>query len=78
MFSIVFKLWWPELPFIDRVGIVFLMCIAVGIGVSAIQRAEPHPAAVDYKEIDTTTSSGFNIASLVIVLLLAALYATWW
>ena len=78
VFSVAFKLWWPELPFIDRVGIVFLMCIAVGIGVSALQGAKPHPAAVDYRDIDTSTSGGFNIASIVIVLMLAALYATWW
>ncbi len=78
VFSIAFKLWWPELPFIDRVGIVFLMCLAVGVGVSAMQGAKPHPAAVDYAEIDTSTTSGFNIASLVIALMLVALYATWW
>ena len=78
VFSVAFKLWWPELPFIDRVGIVFLMCIAVGVGVSAMQGAKPHPAAIDYNEIDTSTTSGFNIASVVIVLMLAALYATWW
>ena len=76
--SIVFKLWWPELPFIDRVGLVFLLCVAVGMGVSALQGSEPHPDAIDYKEINTSTTAGFNIASLVIVLMLAALYATWW
>jgi len=78
VFSIAFKLWWPELPFIDRVGIVFLMCIAVGMAVSAIQGSEDHPDAIDYKSVDTSTTSGFNIASVVIVLALTALYATWW
>jgi SSS family solute:Na+ symporter len=78
VFSLAFKLWWPELPFIDRVGIVFLLCIAVGIGVSAIQGAEPHPDAIDYKDIDTSTTTGFNISAMAIILMLAALYATWW
>jgi SSS family solute:Na+ symporter len=78
VFSLAFKLWWPELPFIDRVGIVFLLCIAVGIGVSAIQSAEPHPDAIDYKDIDTSTTTGFNISAMAIILMLAALYATWW
>lgn len=78
VFSIAFKLWWPELPFIDRVGIVFLLCVAVGVSISAIQGAELHPDAIDYKDVDTSTTTGFNIASLVIVLLLTALYATWW
>lgn len=78
VFSVAFKLWWPELPFIDRVGVVFLLCIAVGIGVSAMQRAEPHPDAIDYADVDTSTTKGFNIASGVIVIMLVALYATWW
>jgi SSS family solute:Na+ symporter len=78
VFSVAFKLLWPELPFIDRVGIVFLLCMAVGIGVSAIQGAGPHPDAIDYKDVDTSTTTEFNIAALVIVLMLAALYATWW
>ncbi|MDH3673744.1 MAG: sodium transporter, partial [Gammaproteobacteria bacterium] len=65
-------------PFIDRVGFVFLLCMAVGIGVSAIQGAEPHPDAIDHKDVDTSTTTGFNVAALVVVLMLAALYATWW
>jgi SSS family solute:Na+ symporter len=78
VFSVAFKLWWPELPFIDRVGIVFLMCLAVGVAVSASQRAETHPRAIDFKDIDTSTTRGFNMSAVAIVLLLTALYATWW
>ena len=61
-----------------ELGIVFLMCIAVGIGVSAIQGADDHPHAIDYDEVDTTTTTGFNVAAIAIVLMLTALYATWW
>ena len=78
VFSVAFKLLWPELPFIDRVGLVFLMCMGVGIGVSAIQGAEPHPDAIDYRDVDTSTTTGFNIAAAVILLTPGALYATWW
>ena len=78
VFSIAFKLGWPSLPFIDRVGIVFLLCIAVGVIVSRIQGAEEHPNAIQYKDVDTTTTGGFNIAAFVVILMLAALYATWW
>ena len=78
MFSITFKLAWPELPFIDRVGIVFLLCIAVGVFVSQMQGAEDHPDAIDYKEVDTHTTGGFNLAAVVITLMLVGLYATWW
>ena len=78
VFSITFKLAWPELPFIDRVGIVFLMCIAVGVIVSQLQSAEDHPKAVNYKDIDTHTTGGFNLSALVIVLMLVGRDATWW
>ena len=66
------------LPFIDRVGIVFLLCIAVGVIVSHLQGPEKHPKAIAYGDVDTATSSGFNIAALVLILMLAALYITWW
>jgi SSS family solute:Na+ symporter len=78
VFSIAFKLGWPSLPFIDRVGIVFLLCLAVGVTVSHFQGAEEHPNAIRYRDVDTTTSAGFNVAALVVLLMLAALYATWW
>lgn len=78
VFSIGFKLAWPGLPFIDRVGIVFLLCIVVGVIASRIQGAEDHPDAIDYRTVDTTTTGGFNLAAVVILLMLAGLYATWW
>lgn len=78
IFSLGFKLLWPELPFIDRVGAVFLLCIGTGIVISLIQGAEEHPDAIDYKDVDISTTSGFNWAALGIVLMLTALYTTWW
>ncbi len=78
IFSVAFKLGWPALPFIDRVGLVFLLSVAVGIAVSAIQGAEAHPDAIDYADVDTSTTTGFNVAALVVVLMLVGLYATWW
>jgi SSS family solute:Na+ symporter len=76
--SIAFKLYWPALPFIDRVGIVFIACVLVGILISGVQGVGDHPDAIDYGEVDTSTSSSFNLASIVIVIMLVAIYATWW
>ena len=78
VFSIAFKLLWPELPFIDRVGIVFLLCIAAGMLVSKIQDQGDHPDAIDYRAVDTRTTSGFNVGAGAVALMLAALYAAWW
>ena len=76
--SIGFKLFWPALPFIDRVGLVFILCILIGVVMSKIQGTEAHPDAIAYEDVDTKTTSGFNMAALGIILMLAALYATWW
>ena len=76
--SLGFFFLWRSLPFLDRVGIVFLASIAIGIVITVVERAEPHPNAIDYEQVDTSTSSGFNFSALVIILILTALYATWW
>ncbi|MDA0706096.1 MAG: sodium/sugar symporter [Proteobacteria bacterium] len=78
VFSIVLKLAWPALPFIDRVGVVFLLCIAIGVVVSQLQGAENHPNAIKYDDVDTSTTGGFNLAALAVILVLVGLYATWW
>ncbi len=76
--SLGFKLLWPALPFIDRVGIVFLLCMLLGILISSMEGGAEHPKSIDYKAVDTSTSTGFNLASLVLILMLAGLYITWW
>ena len=76
--SLGFKLLWPSLPFIDRVGLVFLMVMALGMLISIMEGGKEQADAIDYKAVDISTSSGFNLASLVILLMLAALYITWW
>jgi SSS family solute:Na+ symporter len=76
--SLALKLLWPSLPFIDRVGLVFLLCVALGMLISRLEGGREHPKSIDYGKVDTSTSTGFNLASLVVVLMLAALYIVWW
>ena len=78
VFSVACKIFWATLPFIDRVGLAFVLCVALGMVVSQLEGKGDHPAAIDYEAVDTSTSAGFNWASLVIVLMLTGLYATWW
>ncbi|MGI9203838.1 MAG: sodium/sugar symporter [Woeseiaceae bacterium] len=78
LISLAFYLLMPTLPFIDRVGIVFLACLAIGVVISTAQGHGEHPNAVDYDAVDTSTSGSFNLASAVVVMMLVALYATWW
>ncbi len=76
--SLGFKILWPALPFIDRVGIAFVLCVVIGMLISRLQGAGEQPGAINYKEVDISTTTNFNLASLVIALMLAGLYATWW
>jgi SSS family solute:Na+ symporter len=71
-------LWWPSLPFIDRVGVVFLACMALAIALSLLQKPQPPSLTIELKNIDYSTSAGFNIAAAVIAVILIALYTIWW
>ena len=78
--SFLFKLLWPTLPFIDRVGLVFLLCVAVAVATSLFYpfNREGQGHAIDHRTIDYGTTTGFNMAAAGVILVLAALYATWW
>lgn len=77
-FSLLLKVYWPELPFMDRVGVVFLLCLALCVIVSLAGKAESSNESVDLSEVSFETTKGFNFASFIVVIILIALYATWW
>lgn len=76
--SLAFKLGAPEIPFMDRVGIVFVMCVVLAVIVSLFTGRGAHAKAVDLKSVDFNTTASFNIAALAVTLVVAAIYATWW
>jgi solute:Na+ symporter, SSS family len=75
---LVLKFTWPALPFMDRVGVVFLACMAIAVVLSLMQPPREAVLKVDLKNIDYSTSAGFNFAALIITLILIALYTIWW
>ena len=76
--SIVLKLAWPELPFIDRVGLVFLLALALAVVVSLLTRHAPEKDIIDTRTVDYTTGTVFNIGGIAVLAILAALYALFW
>nr|WP_199156814.1 sodium/solute symporter [Pedobacter sp. ASV2] len=68
-----------EIPFIDRMGFVFVLCI---IGMSIITNIEnrrgviPKGLEIDKKMFKTTP--GFTIGALIIIILITALYTIYW
>lgn len=76
--SFAFKMLWPELPFIDRVGLVFLLCVAIAVAFSVLAGNRNQDGAVSLRDIQFATTNGFNFSAVLVALILAALYATWW
>lgn len=76
--SFAFKQMMPELPFIDRVGLVFVLCVVLAVVFSLMGGNKEQKGAVDLGDINFATTRGFNFAAFLVVLILAALYGTWW
>jgi solute:Na+ symporter, SSS family len=69
---------WPSLPFMDRVGLVFVACFGVAIVLSLLQAPRESALRVDLKQVDYSTSMSFNMAALAVTAILVALYGVWW
>jgi solute:Na+ symporter, SSS family len=78
LLSLMLKLLWPALPFMDRVGLVFIACLAIAVVLSLLQAPRRSALRVELKDVDYSTSRGFNAGALAIIAILIALYATWW
>lgn len=76
--SWIFKVTLPEMPFMDRVGLVFLSCLVLAVLVTLAQRQGKHPQAVELRDISFETRPSFNLYSVLITLIVAAFYITWW
>jgi SSS family solute:Na+ symporter len=76
--SFVLKIFWPELPFMDRVGLVFVLCLVLAIIVSLVENKGDHKNAVDLSGVKFDSSRGFNISTVAVCLILVGFYSTWW
>lgn len=65
-------------PFINRMGIVFLASLALAVVVSLLRPARAESNRIAMAGVSFRTTTGFNIAAVLIVAILIALYATWW
>jgi len=67
-----------SLPFMDRVGIVFLACTVLAIVVSLMTTASGDGDRIKTSDVSYATTGSFNIASVAVVAILIALYASFW
>lgn len=78
VFSFLFYQFWPALPFMDRVGLVFLLCLGLAIVVSRLQGNKVQAGAVELNDISFDTSKGFSLSLALVVLVLVVFYSVWW
>lgn len=78
--SFLLRAFWPELPFMDRIGLVFLLCLVLCVIVSLLTQStsKDSAACADTKSVCFNTSFGFNIGSIGVAAILTVLYAVWW
>lgn len=77
--SALLKFMFPLLPFIDRMGIVFLILSALIIVISLVQgKGEDHPNGIEITKDLFRTSTAFKIGAILISGIIAALYITFW
>lgn len=76
--SLLLWAYWPALPFMDRVGLVFVACFGIAILLSLLQAPRQSALRVDLKQVDYSTSTGFNLAALIVTAILAGFYTVWW
>jgi SSS family solute:Na+ symporter len=65
-------------PFINRMSIVFLVALALAVVVSLARPARAERNLITMEGVSFRTTAGFNLAALIIVAILVALYAIWW
>ncbi|WP_041525039.1 sodium/sugar symporter [Gilvimarinus agarilyticus] len=78
LFSLVFMQLWPSLPFMDRIGLVFLICLSLAYLFSNKSSTQDQDTSIHVGDIDFSTERSFNIAALGCTVILIALYLTWW
>lgn len=77
--SILFKFITPGLPFIDRMGVVFLIISAVIIAVSLFEgKGKDHPKGIEITQELFKTSTKFKIGAIIIMGIISALYIVFW
>ena len=78
--SLAFKLGLPTLPFMDRVGLVFIACLVLAAVVSHFDKssADAQNQSVDIATVEFATSRSYNVSAMAVILIVGAFYVCWW
>jgi SSS family solute:Na+ symporter len=78
LLSGVFWFFWKSLPFMDRVGLVFIISLVLAVAVSLVTPPKVERNFIDMKGLTYKTSATFNVAAIGVCAILIALYTVWW
>ena len=78
VFSIVMKLAFPALPWMDRMLIVFVLCVLTIFITTLAEQKGVSEKAIEITPDLFRTSRIFNILSVVIMVILVTFYILWW
>lgn len=76
--SIAIRLAMPEVPFMNRVGVVFLIALVIGVVVSLLSRTTQGSDLIRTDDVSYQTSTGFNVGAVIVTVVVAALYYVFW
>jgi len=76
--------WWLQdtgqfiFPFMNRVGVVFVVSLIASVVVSLLVPAKPDAMKIKLDNITYKTTLGFNLAAVGVIAFLIAVYTIWW
>ena len=76
--SAAIKFLFPEMPFLDQMVISFLGISALMVGISLIENSAYSSTALEFSGRMFRTDSIFNLLSLVVIIILSAIYILFW
>ncbi|HRN55731.1 MAG TPA: sodium transporter, partial [Agriterribacter sp.] len=74
--SVLFKFWIPEVPFLNRMGIAFIILSIIMVTLSLTDSTPQKAAPLDMPSF--RVSKGFLLMAFIICGILAALYSAYW
>jgi SSS family solute:Na+ symporter len=76
--SLLFKFVTPDLPFLDRMGLVFVITAIVMAVISVIENKGPDKKGIPLEKGIFKTTMAFNLGALGVLAILAVIYAVFW
>ena len=78
LLSIAIKAFLPDLPFMNRMAIVFVLAMILAVVVSLATPPSGAANRIATRDVSYRTSTGFNVGAIGVVVILSVLYFVWW